>query len=277
MSKISKEEEKQLRISPNMHPVPTDKKLRSTNIPLIGYVAFVVILIVGLVGTAKTMGWYGTSGKVSSSGQAITITASSTGADLKGWMTLDSFLKAFGITKKQFETEFKVSANLDAAGTLGELGAVTSEVVSMETLRAWVDAGHKLGGLVSTNSTTTSETPAASASPSASVTPSASSTPSTHVSVPSSATPTASVKPSPTGSQTGTGVPSNTDSTGAFIIKGRTTIQEVLTQTKFPKADFYAKFKIPETFPASGALSTIKEVVPNFEITVIQDWYATLK
>ena len=247
MSKVSKEEEKQLRISPNMHPVPTDKKLRSTNIPLIGYVAFVVILIVWLVGTAKALGWYGTSGKVTASGEAITITASSTGADLKGWMTLDSFLKAYGISKKQFETEFKVPVVLDSAGTLGELGTTTNELVSMETLRAWVDAGHKF------------VTPVASTSAAASPTQSA------------------SASPTPKASPTGTGVPSSTDSTGAFVIKGRTTIQEVLTQAKISKADFYAKFKIPETLPKSSALSAIKDVVPNFEITVIQDWFASLK
>jgi hypothetical protein len=243
MSKISKEEEKQLRISPNMHPVPTDKKLRSANIPLIGYVVFVVILIVGLVGTAKTLGWYGTSGKITASGEAITLTANSTGADLKGWMTLESFINAYGITKKEFEVEFKAPAGLDPAGTLGELGAITDELVSMETLRAWVDAGHQLG--LADPATAVSESPSAA--------PSKESTP------------------------IGTGTPSSTDSTGAFIIKGRTTIQEILTQTKISKSDFYTRFKIPETLPTSAAVSTIKDVVPDFEITVIQDWYETLK
>jgi hypothetical protein len=250
MSKISKEEEKQLRISPNMHPVPTNQKLKSAKIPLIGYVAVVAILIVGLVGTAKSLGWYGTSGKVSASGEAVTLSSSSVGADLKGWMTLDSFLKAFGITKKQFEVEFKAPAGLDGGTTLGELGSVTNEKVSMEVLRPWVDAGHKLGATVAPVAATTA---AASSNPAVAT---------TH-----------STQSSPTGTET----PSNADSTGAFVIKGRTTIQEVLTETKISKADFYAKFKIPETVPVSAALSTIKESLPNFEITVLQDWYATLK
>lgn len=244
MSKVSKEEEKQLRISPNMHPVPTENSRRSANIPIIGYIAFVLILIVGLVGTAKTMGWYGTSGKITSDGQAITLNANSSGADLKGWMTVDSFIKAFSITKKDFEKEFNVATGLSATATLGELGEITSEAVSVEILRVWVDAGHKLGTNVAPGATTP---PSSSSSPS----PVASS--------------------SPSGSPTGT--PSNTDSTGAFLIKGRTTIQEVLDATKVSKAEFYAEFKLPNSIPTSTALTEIKTTFPDFEVSLVQDWY----
>jgi hypothetical protein len=283
MSKIRKEEEKQLRISANVHPVPTDKKRRSANIPLIGYVAFVVILIVGLVGTAKTLGWYGTSGKVSSSGKAITLTASSTGSELKGWMTLESFLKAFGITKQQFEKEFNVPAGLDSSETLGELGKVTDELVSMEILRTWVDAGHTLSASKPANSAAAASTATPTSAPQAStsVTSETSSKPSNTATAPSSprasTKPATSDSPSPQGSPTGTGGASNSDSSGEFVIKGRTTIQEVLDETKFSKTYFYTQFNIPESFPASSPLSTIKDVVPDFEITVIHDWFASLK
>lgn len=240
MSKISKEEEKQLRISPNVHPVPTNKKLVSANIPIIAYVSVVVLLIVGLVGTAKSMGWYGTSGKVSSDGKAIVLSVKSTGADLKGWMTLESFLQAYSITKQEFQTQFAIKEQLSATTTLGELGEITSEAVGVETLREWVDAGHKLG-------TPTSET---------------------------SAEPT-SAAGSPSGNPTGT--PSSTDENGDFLIKGRTTIQEVLDETKVSKAEFYKVFKLPDSIPTSLGLAAIKETLPDFEVSVVQDWFDARK
>ena len=236
MSKISKEEEKQLRISPNVHPVPTNKKLVSANIPIIAYVSVVVLLIVGLVGTAKSMGWYGTSGKVSSDGKAIVLSVESVGADLKGWMTLESFLQAYSITKQDFQSQFEITEQLSAETTLGELGEITSEAVGVETLREWVDAGHKLG-------TTTSET---------------------------SAAPT-SAAGSPSGNPTGT--PSSTDENGDFLIKGRTTIQEVLDETKVSKADFYKEFKLPDSISTSIGLAAIKETFPDFEVSLVQDWF----
>ena len=237
MSKISREEEKQLRISPNVHPVPTDKKLVSANIPIIAYVSVVILLIVGLVGTAKTMGWYGTSGKVSSGGKAIVLSVESTGADLKGWMTLESFLQAYSITKQEFQIQFGISEKLSAETTLGELGEITSEVVGVETLRVWVDAGHKLG--TTTNQSTSAPTSAAG---------------------------------SPSGHPTGT--PSSTDENGDFLIKGRTTIQEVLDETKVSKSEFYKEFKLPDSMPTSLGLAAIKETIPDFEVSVVQDWYS---
>jgi hypothetical protein len=242
MSKVSKEEEKQLRISANIHAVPTNKKRKSANIPIAGYVVFVLILIVGLVGTAKTLGWYGTSGKVSADGQAIVLSVTTTGDELKGWMSLDSFLQAYSITEDEFKAEFKITSELSTSTTLGELGEITSEAVSVEVLRLWVDAGHKLGTVLPGE-----------------LAPS----------------PTPSPTPSPVASGTGEGTPSSTDENGDFIIKGRTTIQEVLDETKVTKSVFYSKFNLPESIPTSTALSAIKESVPDFEITLIQDWYAT--
>jgi hypothetical protein len=237
MSKISKEEEKQLRISPNVHPVPTNKKLVSANIPIIAYVSVVVLLIVGLVGTAKTMGWYGTSGKISSDGKAIVLSVNSTGADLKGWMTLDSFLKAYSITKQEFQTQFAITDQLSATTTLGELGEITAEAVGVETLREWVDAGHTLEN-PDVNKTNT--TPSSTAG-------------------------------QPSGNPTG--IPSVTDENGDFLIKGRTTIQEVLDETKVSKAEFYKEFKLPATLSTSIGLSAIKESVPDFEVSLVQDWF----
>jgi hypothetical protein len=245
MSKVSKEEEKQLRISANVHAVPTKKTHKSANIPIAAYIVFVLILIVGLVGTAKTLGWYGTSGKVSADGQAIVLSVTTTGDELKGWMSLDSFLQAYSITEDEFRVEFKITSELSTSTTLGELGEITSEAVSVEVLRLWVDAGHKLGTVLPGELAT-------SASSSAS---------------PSSA-------PSPVASGTGEGTPSSTDENGDFIIKGRTTIQEVLDETKVSKSSFYLQFNLPESIPTSTALSAIKESVPDFEITLIQDWYA---
>ena len=241
MSKISKEEEKQLRISPNMHPVPTNKKLLSANIPIIAYVSVVVLLIVGLVGSAKVMGWYGTSGKISSDGKAIVLSVNSTGADLKGWMTLDSFLKAYSITKQEFQTQFAITDQLSATTTLGELGEITAEAVGVETLREWVDAGHTLENSDSNSAGTT----------------------------PSSAA------GQPSGNPTGT--PSATDENGDFLIKGRTTIQEVLDETKVSKAAFYKEFKLPATLSTSTGLAAIKESVPDFEVSLVQDWFDARK
>ena len=242
MSKISKEEEKQLRISPNMHPVPTNKKLMSVNIPIIAYVSVVVLLIVGLVGGAKSMGWYGTSGKVSSDGKAIVLSVNSVGADLKGWMSLESFLQAYSITKQEFQTQFEITDQLSATTTLGELGEITSEAVGVETLREWVDAGHKLGSSDAGKAITT---PAP-----------------TSAGVPSG---------NPTGS------PSATDENGNFLIKGRTTIQEVLDETKVSKAEFYKEFKLPATLSTSIGLAAIKETIPDFEVSLVQDWFDARK
>ena len=239
MSKISKEEEKQLRISPNMHPVPTKKNLVSANIPIIAYFSVVALLIVGLVGTAKVMGWYGTSGKVSSDGKAIVLSVKSTGADLKGWMTLDLFLKAYSISKKEFQTQFGITQQLSATTTLGELGEITSEAVGVETLREWVDAGHQLG-----EPTSESTAPLAAAG-------------------------------SPSGNPTGT--PIATDENGDFVIKGRTTIQEVLNETKVSKAEFYKEFKLPDSIPTSTGLAAIKETLPDFEVSIVQDWFDARK
>lgn len=222
MSKISREEERELRISHNVHAVPSRKTRLSRNLPIFGYVTVVSLLIVSLVGAANILGWYGTTGKVSADGKAISLTSASAGVDLKGWMSLDSFLKAYSLTKREFTTQFGLTVNLPADTTLGAIGEITEEKVNMDILRTWVDSGHKLD--VSGVTTT----------------------------------------------------PASPESQEGFLIKGRTTIQEVLDQSKVTKPTFYAKFGLPSSMSTSTTLSGIKATLPNFEVSLVQSWFDTL-
>lgn len=222
MSRISREEERELRISRNVHAVPSRKTRLSRNLPIFGYVAVVSLLIVSLVGAAKVLGWYGTTGKVSADGKAITLTSTSAGVDLKGWMSLDSFLKAFSLTKKEFTTQFGLKADLPPDTTLGAIGEITDEEVSMEVLRTWVDSGHKRDVSSATNTSASSERK------------------------------------------------------DDFLIKGRTTIQEVLDQSKVTKTTFYAKFGLPSSMSTSTTLNGVKAMLPDFEVSLVQSWFDAL-
>lgn len=244
MSRISREEERELRISRNVHAVPSRKTRLSRNLPIFGYVAVVSLLIVSLVGAAKVLGWYGTTGKVSADGKAVTLTSTSAGVDLKGWMSLDSFLKAFSLTKKEFTTQFRLKVDLPSDTTLGAIGEITDEKVSMEALRTWVDTGHKLD--VSSVTTTSAN----------------------------SATTSTTKSPTPATSKPATS--SSSESKEDFLIKGRTTIQEVLDQSKVTKATFYAKFGLPSSMSTSTTLSGIKATLPDFEVSLVQSWFDAL-
>ena len=53
--------------------------------------------------------------------------------------------------------------------------------------------------------------------------------------------------------------------------------QLVLNETKVSKAEFYKEFKLPDSIPTSTGLAAIKETLPDFEVSIVQDWFDARK
>lgn len=81
-------------------------------------------------------GFWQTSGKVDADGKKVELTGKDPD-DIKGWMTLDEVIKAYGLTLENLEEDFKV-ANLDPAKQLKDLAEETDEKISPNTLKEYL-------------------------------------------------------------------------------------------------------------------------------------------
>lgn len=240
-----------VRIPRSANPVPTPTRRVSRRVPAALYAAGSLMLITVLIAGAKQVGWFATSGRVDpATGQAITLTAESTGADLKGWMTIEQFLDAFGLDKAAFYAEFGLPADVPTSEKLGPLGEAVPGF-ELEQLRTWVDARA-----------------AAGAAASAVVEPT---TTSTGASTTSLGTPVASATGTPNedaprdGSGEGLG--------GATSVRGSTTLDQLVEQTGASRAELERQFGIAAGLPGDTRLrDLISSGALQVEISEIRTW-----
>lgn len=131
--------EPQVRIPRSANPVPTSPRRPSRALPVPVYAAGALVLVAALIVGAKQVGWFATSGRVDGEGKAITLTTSSTGGDIKGWMTLQQVIDGFGVSKAELYAAFGIPASVSTDTGVGPLGEEV-EGFDVPTLRAWIDA-----------------------------------------------------------------------------------------------------------------------------------------
>ena len=138
MMKDSNSEEPMLRIPKSAHPAPTNTKLKNGRIPVILYSAVSIALILGLVVGAKSLGWYGTLGKVSAAtGEAITLGPNSVGDDIKGWMTIQQVLDATSVSRAEFNKRFAIPDRLPTSTPLSSIQGEGVSNFEVSAVRDW--------------------------------------------------------------------------------------------------------------------------------------------
>ena len=256
-----------LRIPRSATPTPTSTRLGNHRIPLPAYVGGAAVLVVTLLAASMQLGWFSTSGRVDSEGKAITLTASSAGADLKGWMTIAQVLDAYAIPKDVFYATFGIPSDVSTDATLGPLGEDVPGF-ELEQVRTWVDARNG----TSTGDPTTTVPVAVTSTASARAVP-ATGEPSTVTAKPSvqataTAAPTA-VSPAPTASAATTH--SASDGTPQTV-RGTTTLDELIALAHTTRATLTERFGIPASLPGSTTLSEIDDVV---SVPDLRTWLAS--
>lgn len=98
-------------------------------------VAIIAVFISGIF-LFDMAGFWQTSGKVDTDGNKVEATGTSTD-EIKGWMTLDEVLKAYGITVEQLEKDLQVE-NIDPSKQLKELAEETDEKISPSVLKEYL-------------------------------------------------------------------------------------------------------------------------------------------
>ncbi len=247
MSDQRTSEQPMLRIPRSANPTPTATRLAHRRVPVRLYLGGAAAVIVGLLAASMQLGWFSTSGRVDADGQAVTLTASSTGADLKGWMTIQQVLDAYGITKADFYRTFAIPSDVATDATLGPLGESVPGF-ELTLVRTWIDAR-------ATGGTTPAATPVA-------VTASAA------TAAVATATPVASASARGTADSTGTapvGTPSASATHAAAdgtepSVRGTTTIDELVTIAHSTRAELADRFGIPTSTPGSTPLSQLDGV-----------------
>ena len=135
-------EQPMLRIPKSAHPAPTPTTHGKRRVPVLAYVGVLLALIGVLVVGSQTLGWFKTTGQMtSSSGEKVAPAAGAPTTDIKGWMTIQQVLDAYPVAKDTLYAHFGIPADLPTSTTLSELkeGGVGS--LDVPTLRSWIDDG----------------------------------------------------------------------------------------------------------------------------------------
>lgn len=229
--------------------------------------ALALALLLGTVGGAQALGLWQVSGR-----EMVNLEQLSSGADVKGWMTLQQVADGSGLSLAALYAQLSLPASVEPQTALKELEGVV-EGFETSVVREVVDEALGLvpaaGG---EEAAPVGDTPAevgptvaeeaASAVATRAAAPAATATP--------TATPTVAHTPSGTGDGTGEGSGEERPAvTGAADIKGSHTLQEIADATGIDLAELLAALELPpETDPhtavrelvASGLLAEVEEV-----------------
>ncbi|MBT8226938.1 MAG: hypothetical protein HKP61_15840 [Dactylosporangium sp.] len=148
-----------LRRPAGRRPVPTRTRLRTRRIPLLAYIAILLVLPVAVLVTARAAGWWVTSGHVlpatalgapdagGGSGEGSGEGSGDGGAnatigsphDIKGSMTVQQVLDAFpAVTAADVYQQFGVAADTPASTQLKQL-ARDGNGYEVSDLREWIE------------------------------------------------------------------------------------------------------------------------------------------
>lgn len=110
----------------------------SIRVNLVVYAALVLVLFLGVIGSAKLAGVWSTSGKLTVSGEQVQITGTDP-AEIKGWMTINDVITAYQVPKAQFYARFQIPANLPITTPLKEIEPLVPDF-SVTAVRDWLAA-----------------------------------------------------------------------------------------------------------------------------------------
>ena len=131
-----------LRIPKSSHPMPTSTTHGNRRIPVLAYVVVLLAVIGVLVAGSQTMGWFKTTGQMtSSSGEKVAPAAGAATSDIKGWMSIQQVLDAYPVTKEALYAHFGIPADTPTTTTLSELKEGAVGTLDVPTLRSWIDDG----------------------------------------------------------------------------------------------------------------------------------------
>ena len=116
--------------------VPTNNKWRSLNVNIYLFTLIGLLLFLGTCQASQSMGWWSTSGKVTSTGEKVTATGTNP-AEIKGWMTIKEVIAAYKIPWEEFSKQFNIPADTSLDSPLSSLEAAAPGF-SVTNLRTWL-------------------------------------------------------------------------------------------------------------------------------------------
>ncbi len=122
---------------PRQRVIPTHNRWRSLRLSGLVFGLLGLTLILGTVQVSQVMGVWSTSGKSISSGQKIMPKGENT-EELKGWMTIQDVLTAYGLTKEEMYARFSIPDTVPVTAQLKEIEA-QAPTFSVGALRSWLN------------------------------------------------------------------------------------------------------------------------------------------
>ena len=96
------------------------------------YGTLVLIVFLGIIFSAQGLGFWSTSGKVDSSGQAIQPSAADVNT-IKGWMTLEQVSTTFNVPVSEILSAFDLPTDTPASTALKDLESDTFDITALRT------------------------------------------------------------------------------------------------------------------------------------------------
>ncbi|MCL4529349.1 MAG: hypothetical protein M1282_08050 [Chloroflexi bacterium] len=96
------------------------------------YGVIVLTVFLGIIFSAQGLGFWSTSGKVDSSGQAIQPSAADVNT-IKGWMTLEQVSTTFNVPVSEILSVFDLPADTPASTALKDLESDTFDITALRT------------------------------------------------------------------------------------------------------------------------------------------------
>lgn len=116
--------------------IPTHNTWRSLRVNIYIYMFIGILLFLGTCQTAQSMGWWSTSGKVTSTGEKITATGTDP-SEIKGWMTIKEVIEAYKIPWEEFSQQFNIPPDTPLDSPLNTLEKINPDF-SVTKLRDWL-------------------------------------------------------------------------------------------------------------------------------------------
>jgi hypothetical protein len=116
--------------------VPTHPRWRSWSVKPGVYAALGLVLFFTPVWAAQAAGFWTTSGRLTGAGQIVVPTGSDP-AEVRGWMTLDQIVEAYGVSREELYAQFDIPIDTPSTTPLNNLEKVSGSFSTI-ALRTWL-------------------------------------------------------------------------------------------------------------------------------------------
>jgi hypothetical protein len=116
--------------------IPTNNPFHSLKINNYLFAVLGLVLLLGTCQTAKALDFWSTSGKVTASGEAVTLTGSDPN-EIKGWVTIKQIMVAYKVSWEEFSLKFNIPTGTNQDTALKDLENVVPGF-SLTAVRAWL-------------------------------------------------------------------------------------------------------------------------------------------